>query len=268
MPRWQVVLFAHMPVDTTLYDILGVSPNASQKDIKRAYKRSALRWHPDKNPDSREEAEENFRQCADAYAVLSDPVQREQYDAFGSRDEGQTRHQRDNRGQFTAFDVFEQVFGGTDPFAVFEEDMASFMGSFGFDDSLMFGRPRGRGRQEGRGRQHARTASTQSNSLFGGSFGSGFGAMNSMLGSMMNDMASMSMQGSQSADRPSAGTYTSSSTRTVICNGKRVTKTTKKIHHADGRVEVLQDEVIGDAALLDQQRPAGQYAPSLRRLHW
>jgi hypothetical protein len=61
------------------YQVLGVSPEASQDDIKSAYRREAMRWHPDKNP-SNAEAEDRFKQIYAAYSVLSDPDQREQYD--------------------------------------------------------------------------------------------------------------------------------------------------------------------------------------------
>uniref|UniRef100_A0A8B9LTN5 J domain-containing protein n=1 Tax=Astyanax mexicanus TaxID=7994 RepID=A0A8B9LTN5_ASTMX len=52
------------------YDVLGVSRSASQDDIKKAYRKLALRWHPDKNPDNKEEAERKFKEIAEAYEVL------------------------------------------------------------------------------------------------------------------------------------------------------------------------------------------------------
>ena len=61
------------------YEVLGVSPEASQDDIKSAYRREAMRWHPDKNPGNAE-AEDRLKQIYAAYSVLSDPDQREQYD--------------------------------------------------------------------------------------------------------------------------------------------------------------------------------------------
>ncbi|MHC4285637.1 MAG: molecular chaperone DnaJ [Planctomycetota bacterium] len=64
------------------YKVLGVSKTASEADIKRAYRRMAMKYHPDKNPDDKE-AEAKFKECAEAYEVLSDPEKRSQYDNFG-----------------------------------------------------------------------------------------------------------------------------------------------------------------------------------------
>src|SRR5690625_5915523 len=64
------------------YDIRKVSKDASENDIKRAYRRKAIKYHPDKNPDD-SEAEEKFKKAAEAYEVLSDPEKRAQYDRFG-----------------------------------------------------------------------------------------------------------------------------------------------------------------------------------------
>nr|KAF6336444.1 DnaJ heat shock protein family (Hsp40) member B2 [Myotis myotis] len=54
------------------YEILDVPPSASADDIKKAYRRKALQWHPDKNPDNKEFAEKKFKEVAEAYEVLSD----------------------------------------------------------------------------------------------------------------------------------------------------------------------------------------------------
>ena len=64
------------------YEVLGVSKSASSDEIKKAYRKQALKYHPDKNPDSKE-AEEKFKEAAEAYEVLSDPQKRSRYDQFG-----------------------------------------------------------------------------------------------------------------------------------------------------------------------------------------
>ncbi len=64
------------------YDILKVSKDASENDIKRAYRKKAIKYHPDKNPDN-DEAEEQFKKAAEAYEVLGDAEKRARYDQFG-----------------------------------------------------------------------------------------------------------------------------------------------------------------------------------------
>lgn len=70
-------------MDTEYYDVLGLTKNASQTDIKKAYRKLAGKWHPDKNPTNKKEAEEKFKEISAAYSVLSDPEKREVYDKFG-----------------------------------------------------------------------------------------------------------------------------------------------------------------------------------------
>ncbi|HEX7005414.1 MAG TPA: molecular chaperone DnaJ [Trueperaceae bacterium] len=89
---------------TDYYQLLGVDRAADNSQIKAAYRKLALRYHPDRNPGDRE-AEEKFKAINEAYAVLSDPQKRSRYDRYGSVDEG---------AQFTGdiFDIFASVFGG------------------------------------------------------------------------------------------------------------------------------------------------------------
>ena len=63
------------------YEILGVSKNASEADIKKAYRKKAIEYHPDKNPGNKE-AEEKFKKAAEAYEVLSDSDKRAKYDQY------------------------------------------------------------------------------------------------------------------------------------------------------------------------------------------
>lgn len=75
----------------TFYEALDVHPNASAEEIKKAFRKLALKWHPDKNPDSRASAEERFKQISMAYDILSDDAKRRQYDAElrdGGRSDG------------------------------------------------------------------------------------------------------------------------------------------------------------------------------------
>jgi len=68
------------------YSILGISENATQAEIKKAYRKGALTWHPDKNQHRIEEANEKFKLIAEAYEILNDPEKRKIYDLYG--DEG------------------------------------------------------------------------------------------------------------------------------------------------------------------------------------
>jgi len=73
-----------MTVKKDYYEILGVSKNASQKEIEEAYRRLAIQYHPDRHPpEKKEEMREKFKEISEAYAVLSDPNKRKQYDMYG-----------------------------------------------------------------------------------------------------------------------------------------------------------------------------------------
>ena len=94
-----------MVKETQYYDILGVSPDASDNDIKRAYRKLAVQYHPDKNPDGAEK----FKDITMAYEVLSDEKKRKLYDRFGEKglEEGGM-----GGGGGNPFDIFSQMFGG------------------------------------------------------------------------------------------------------------------------------------------------------------
>jgi len=94
------------------YEVLGVEKNASAEDIKKAYRKKAIQYHPDKNPGDKE-AEEKFKEAAEAYDVLSDPQKRARYDQFGHA--GMSGQGGFSGGGFSMEDIFSQfgdIFGG------------------------------------------------------------------------------------------------------------------------------------------------------------
>lgn len=115
------------------YEVLGVAKNASEDEIKKAYRKLAMQFHPDKNPGDKE-AEEKFKEAAESYEVLSNSEKRARYDRFGhgGMKGGQDFHGFNNVNDI--FSHFSDIFGG------------SFGGSSIFDD--FFGG--GAGRQGGR----------------------------------------------------------------------------------------------------------------------
>uniref|UniRef100_A0A0N5AXV5 J domain-containing protein n=1 Tax=Syphacia muris TaxID=451379 RepID=A0A0N5AXV5_9BILA len=120
--------------DRCLYSILGVSRTADEMAIKKAYRKLALQWHPDKNPGDKENAEKKFKQIAQAYEILSDPKKRSSYDRSGV-DLMSFRPRRQSHEGFyhefrPPFDVFYEFFGHRDPFAEFMNDDMPF--TFGF----------------------------------------------------------------------------------------------------------------------------------------
>lgn len=95
-----------------LYEILGVNKNASDEEIKKAYRKLAMKYHPDRNPDN-QEAENKFKEIQGAYAVLSDADKRSRYDQFGAA--GIDPNQMGGGfggGGFDFGDIFSQMFGG------------------------------------------------------------------------------------------------------------------------------------------------------------
>ncbi|AWU77758.1 chaperone DnaJ [Pichia kudriavzevii] len=99
-----------MVADTKLYDILGVSPDATEQQLKKAYRLGALKYHPDKNPSP--EAAEKFKEMTGAYEILSDPEKRELYDQYGEQGLGGGPGGPGGFGGMDAGDIFSQFFGG------------------------------------------------------------------------------------------------------------------------------------------------------------
>ncbi|EEB17454.1 conserved hypothetical protein [Pediculus humanus corporis] len=106
------------------YLVLEISKNATNNDIKKAYRKLALKWHPDKNPDNQDEANRKFKEISEAYEVLSDAKKRRIYDEYGveglsSNGRGSSRREHDFMDPFGGFEGFSFTF--RDPEEVFRE---------------------------------------------------------------------------------------------------------------------------------------------------
>ena len=97
---------------TKYYDILNIDKTADSEQIKKAYKKLAMKWHPDKNPNNKDEAEQKFKELSEAYQVLSDPQKKEIYDSYG--EEGLKNEERGGgENPFNSpDDIFKMFFGG------------------------------------------------------------------------------------------------------------------------------------------------------------
>lgn len=95
------------------YEVLGVESGATGAEVKRAYRNLALKYHPDRNPDRREWAEERFKEISEAYGVLIDPAKRQQYDGVRRSGFGREAFRRD--GGYDVDGIFRDIF--SNPYA-------------------------------------------------------------------------------------------------------------------------------------------------------
>jgi molecular chaperone DnaJ len=112
------------------YEVLAVSRTASVEEIKGAYRKAALKWHPDRSPENKAEAEVKFRECTEAYSVLSDQQKRQIYDTYGHA--GLSSAGAGQGFDNTVFQDFHDIFGDF----------------FGFEDLFGGGGRRGRSRAQ------------------------------------------------------------------------------------------------------------------------
>src|SRR3954451_14652813 len=121
-----------MPVSVTkrdYYEVLGVTRKADGEEIKRSYRRLAMKYHPDRNPGDAD-AELKFKECAEAYEILSDDSKRARYDQYGHSGV-QGAHDFSHMDVGDIFSMFDDIFGGLG-------------GGFGGFAGRAAGQPRGR----------------------------------------------------------------------------------------------------------------------------
>lgn len=251
------------------YEVLGVSKDATESEIKKAYRKLALKHHPDKqtSEDSRKKASESFAKISNAYEILSDPQQRREYDhrdrfAGGNHNGGRSSAAAAEHDFYSfgggfhfhdPFEIFNRVFreefggrqgGGND----FFDSPFGNRGNGGFGASplpgMMMGGMMGGSLFNdpffgGGGHPMGMRQQQQQQSMFGGFGGDPFAMMMNGGGMNMNGnttTSSFSMS-SSSTSGGFGGTSTSTSTTTRIVNGQRQTVRETVIRHPDGTVE-------------------------------
>ncbi|XP_059171669.1 dnaJ homolog subfamily B member 6-A-like isoform X3 [Physella acuta] len=207
------------------YEVLGIEKSATEQDIKKAYRRLALKWHPDKNPENKDEAKKKFQEISEAYDILSDKKKREVYDLYG-RDGvlGGHHHRGDEDFNFDTSgfgnfhfhfrspeEIFRDFFGTDDPFASFfgvaRRNGNTFESSFpGFPQ--------------------------------GNSFASSFFSQDPFASSGTAHFSSTSFGGPTIG-----GNFRSTSTSTKIVNGKRIV-TKKVVENGQETVMVEEDGIL------------------------
>jgi curved DNA-binding protein CbpA len=249
-----------MNQDENPYAVLGVSVNATEADIKSAYRKAALRYHPDKqtNEQDRQSATERFAKLSNAYEILSNPELKRKFDIEQqySQYDHRTFHEPFRRGHFhDPFQVFEQVFreefgrssrstrgsGMRDSF--FSPDPMFTRGSL-FDDPFF-------ARSQSRGEQHARGSSSffDNDPFFGASpFAGFFGGRDPF--SEMRRMHESFHDGTIDRNQAnkgdqSDGYITSTSTFTRMINGKQQTVTERIVRKRDGTIVEHHKETTG-----------------------
>uniref|UniRef100_A0A0B7A4F5 J domain-containing protein n=1 Tax=Arion vulgaris TaxID=1028688 RepID=A0A0B7A4F5_9EUPU len=206
------------------YEVLGIEKIATEQDIKKAYRRLALKWHPDKNPENKEEAKRKFQEISEAYDILSDKKKREVYDRYGKEGIISGNHRGDED-----FDFDPSAFGGFH--FEFRSPEEIFKDFFGTDDpfSSFFGVAR-------------RNGNTFESSFPGFSHGNNFSS--SFFSQDPFSNPGIAHFSSTSFGGPTiGGNFRSTSTSTKVINGKRIV-TKKVVENGQETVMIEEDGVL------------------------
>ncbi|XP_072385129.1 dnaJ homolog subfamily B member 6-B isoform X2 [Diabrotica undecimpunctata] len=215
------------------YRVLEVPKTATTSEIKKAYRKLALKWHPDKNPDNMDEATKKFKEISEAYEVLSDEKKRRVYDEYGKdgllNGNSRSRSRHEDDFDFGGFGFF--TF--RDPEDVFRE----FFGATVFD--LLDPHARDRRRHNRHSHPQNALSSTSLFSPFGLQIGGNFMDDFFAPGPHTGGFTSFSSINTSFGGAPSNANVKRTSTSTRFVNGKKIT--TKKIYE-NGKETVLSYE--------------------------
>lgn len=216
------------------YRVLGVTRAASEAEIKKAYRKLALKWHPDKNPDNADESNRRFKEISEAYEVLSDERKRRVYDQYGKEGLSNGRGRRSAPDDDYDFGYPSFPFTFRDPEEVFRE----FFGGSPFGD--LFAEINGHGHGHHRHGRRSHPSTSLTSSLFS-PFGFGMQGLDDIFAHAAgngNTFTSFSTFNSSLAG-PGSANMRSTTTTTRVVNGKKIT--TKKVTE-NGRETVMSYE--------------------------
>lgn len=231
------------------YEMLEITVSATESDVKKAYRKLALKWHPDKNPDNQKEAEKRFKEISEAYEVLSDKKKRDIYDRYGkeglSKSSGASSHDHQGFDDFNPFDfagfgnsfhfrsphdIFEEFFGTKNIFDIFGDDNGMFGNQFGGRKSSKDQSKRSRASGQGQNNN------TVMQSFFGFPNFNDFG-----MGHTSGFTSFTTFGGSSNGN--GHGVVKSTSKSTKVVNGKKFV-TTKIVENGVETVVVEEDGVV------------------------
>ena len=289
--------------DKCYYLVLELSRTSSPEEVKKAYRKLALKWHPDKNPNNKEEAERRFKEISEAYEVLSDEKKRRIYDRYGkeglannasgARAGSSSRHHPysphsgmdDLFASFVfrdPFEVFRDFFGsesfidpfGTDPFNLFGASDAAFLGAGAHN-------PRRAAQNRGHHYQNQQQGVQRIDDVFNPFMGFGGLGMLPMGMPMMNGFGNLFTQlAAAPMDVNMAnGGVTTFTTSSVSIGGMgpgmrrtststrfvngRKVETQKVLENGQETVTVIEDGVVKKRTVNGQPQPVQQQQPSL-----